>query len=180
MKHVQTFIENNKDKKILIFSETKAEVKEFEKATYAHFLTLHGDLEQGARETRLQKYKDKGSNYILVATDVAARGLDIDDIDVVIQLGCRHQDSFVHRSGRTGRIGKAGLNILFFEPEEFNFVISLEKDLNVTINMVPHLVDIDPALIHSKLLTSFKHKVSKLKNHYEDKEAFDTIYNHIL
>jgi ATP-dependent RNA helicase DDX21 len=50
----------------------------------------------------------------LVATDVAARGLDIDDIDVVIQVGCRHIDSYVHRSGRTGRVGKNGENILFF------------------------------------------------------------------
>ena len=90
LKHVQSYIENNRDKKILIFSETKSQVKAFEKMSYAHFLTLHGDLEQAARESRLQKFKQKGSNYILVATDVAARGLDIDDIDVVIQLGCRH------------------------------------------------------------------------------------------
>lgn len=54
----------------------------------------------------MKKFREKGSNYILVATDVAARGLDIDDIDVVIQTGCRQHDSFVHRSGRTGRIGK--------------------------------------------------------------------------
>ena len=62
LKHIQTFIENNKDKKILIFTETKTEAKAFEKFTYAHFLTLHGDLEQSARETRLKKYKEKGSS----------------------------------------------------------------------------------------------------------------------
>lgn len=84
MKHVQTFIENNKDKKILIFTETKTEAKAFERMTYANFLTLHGDLEQAQREIRLKKYKEKGAHSILVATDVCARGLDIDDIDVVI------------------------------------------------------------------------------------------------
>ena len=47
-----------------------------------------------------------------MATDVAARGLDINDIDVVIQIGCRNLDSFVHRSGRTGRVDKKGLNIM--------------------------------------------------------------------
>jgi superfamily II DNA/RNA helicase len=62
-----------------------------------------------------------------VATDVAARGLDIDDIDVVIQCGCRHIDSFVHRSGRTGRVGKNGTNILFFESDDFKFVLDLES-----------------------------------------------------
>ena len=126
MKHVQTFIETNRDKKIIIFTETKQMARDFEKMTYAQFLTLHGDLEQGQRETRLNRYRDKDSKQILVATDVAARGLDIDDIDVVIQCGCRHIDSFVHRSGRTGRVGKNGLNILFFEQGDFKFVLDLE------------------------------------------------------
>ena len=115
MKHVQSFIEANRDKKMIIFTETKQTAKDFEKLTYAQFLTLHGDIDQSQRESRLNRYREKGAKQILVATDVAARGLDIDDIDVVIQCGCRHIDSFVHRSGRTGRVGKNGLNILFFE-----------------------------------------------------------------
>ncbi len=82
--HIKQFIEANRDKKIIIFTETKIEAKDFEKETYARFLTLHGDLEQGQRETRLNKYREKDSKHILVATDVASRGLDIDDIDVVI------------------------------------------------------------------------------------------------
>ncbi len=62
----------------------------------------------------------------MVATDVASRGLDIDDIDVVIQCGCRHIDSFIHRSGRTGRVGKKGTNIIFFEKQDLGFILSLE------------------------------------------------------
>jgi superfamily II DNA/RNA helicase len=61
----------------------------------------------------------------LVATDVAARGLDINDIDVVLQLSCRHIDSFVHRSGRTGRAGKEGENILFFMQDSYSFIRNL-------------------------------------------------------
>jgi superfamily II DNA/RNA helicase len=80
---------------------------------YARFYSLHGDLEQGQRETRLKAFRTSAQGSVLVATDVASRGLDIDDVDVVIQLGCRHVDSFVHRSGRTGRVGKEGENILF-------------------------------------------------------------------
>jgi superfamily II DNA/RNA helicase len=85
---------------------------------FIEFVTLHGDLEQTTREIRLKKFRDPRSRDILVATDVASRGLDIDDIDVVIQLGCRHTDSFVHRSGRTGRVGKSGENLIFIFPDE--------------------------------------------------------------
>ena len=106
-------------------------------------MTLHGDLEQNQREARLNKYREKSSDYILVATDVASRGLDIDDIDVVIQLGCRHVDSFVHRSGRTGRIGKEGLNIIFFEKDEMKFIFNLEDELNISFNITTQLVERD-------------------------------------
>lgn len=64
-----------------------------------------------------------------MATDVAARGIDVEDVDVIIQLACRHLDSFVHRSGRTGRKGKEGKNILFFDESEYSFVLKLEKRL---------------------------------------------------
>lgn len=55
---------------------------------------------------------------ILVATDVASRGLDIDNIDVVIQQSVIDVDSFVHRSGRTGRAGKSGRNIVLYDVNE--------------------------------------------------------------
>jgi ATP-dependent RNA helicase DeaD len=69
----------------------------------------------------------------LVATDVAARGLDIDDIDVIIQYGVRHVDSFVHRTGRTGRAGKEGMNVIFVSKTELPFVKKCEESLNMTI-----------------------------------------------
>ena len=78
---------------------------------------LHGDMNQSQRNRTLEKFRRPGSRYILVATDVAARGLDIDDIDVVIQLDCIHVDSFVHRTGRTGRAGKDGRNIVFYQKD---------------------------------------------------------------
>jgi superfamily II DNA/RNA helicase len=118
----------------MIFTETKQDAREFEKLEFANFLPIHGDLEQRARENALQKFRTAGAKYILVGTDVAARGLDVDDIDVVIQMGCRHIDSFVHRAGRTARKGKDGLNILFFEKEEMKFVLDVERDLNIQID----------------------------------------------
>lgn len=55
---------------------------------------------------------------ILVATDVAARGLDIDDIDVIIQQTVNNVDAFIHRTGRTGRAGKKGRNIVLHDVED--------------------------------------------------------------
>jgi len=63
----------------------------------------------------LKEYRKPNSDMILVATDVAARGLDIDDIDVVIQQSINNIDSFIHRTGRTGRAGKKGRNIVLYE-----------------------------------------------------------------
>lgn len=132
---IQKYITENKDKKILIFCDTKRDAQSFEHLKFANFLAIHGDLAQGSRERALEKFRQPGSHYVLVGTDVAARGLDVDDIDCVIQINCREQDSFVHRSGRTARKGKEGLNILFFERENLNFVLNLERDLNIEIQL---------------------------------------------
>ena len=82
--HIKKFITENKNKKIIVFCETKKDVDEFGKLEYADFQLIHGDFSQNQREYALQKFRQKDSKSILVATDVAARGLDIDDIDVVI------------------------------------------------------------------------------------------------
>ena len=74
-----------------------------------------------------------------MATDVAARGLDVDDVDMVLQLGCRHLDSFVHRSGRTGRRGKEGKNIIFFDSSEYEFIMRLERKLRLDFKISSHV-----------------------------------------
>lgn len=168
-RHIKQFITENRDKKMIIFTETKQEAKDFEKETYARFLTLHGDLEQTQRENRLRKYREKDSRCILVATDVASRGLDIDDIDVVIQLGCRHVDSFVHRSGRTGRVGKSGLNIIFFEKDETRFILNLEDELNIKFEVTSELTTQDPEETKANVVKDFKKKALR-------KRVFDNQY----
>lgn len=137
-------------------------------------MTLHGDLEQSQRESRLKKYREKDSRYILVATDVASRGLDIDDIDVVIQLGCRHIDSFVHRSGRTGRIGKEGLNIIFFEKEETKFILNLEDELNIKFEVSSNLSTQDPEESKANVIMDFKKKALRKKG-FDNQRFIDDI-----
>lgn len=80
------------------------------------------------------EYRRPNSDMILVATDVAARGLDIDDIDCVIQISVRNVDSFVHRTGRTGRAGKSGRNIVMISMDtegegSLKFMKGIEKSL---------------------------------------------------
>ena len=81
----------------------------------------------------LEEFRRPRSDTILVATDVAARGLDIDDIDVVIQQSVHDVDGFIHRTGRTGRAGKEGRNIVMFDTEEqtktLDFFRKIEKSL---------------------------------------------------
>lgn len=95
---------------------------------------------------------------------MAARGLDIDDIDVVIQCGCRHIDSFVHRSGRTGRVGKNGTNVLFFEADEFKFVLDLESQLNIKIDILSSLQEKqDPLKAEERVFEGFTSRYTKVK-----------------
>lgn len=88
---------------------------------------LHGDISQFQREKILNKFKKKKSN-ILVATDVAARGIDVIDLTHVINYAIpQDPDSYVHRIGRTGRAGKEGTAITFITPDEYRKLRFIQK-----------------------------------------------------
>ncbi|KAL3876853.1 hypothetical protein ACJMK2_034638 [Sinanodonta woodiana] len=104
----------------MVFCDTKRECDELVACSHikqdAHI--LHGDVPQAKREIVMKGFKE-GKYKVLVTTDVAARGLDIADVDLVIQCNPpKDVDSFIHRSGRTGRAGKAGINIVFYKQNE--------------------------------------------------------------
>jgi len=107
----------------LVFCNTRKETEEVADELRSHGLSaiaLHGDLEQRARDQALVRFSN-GSASILVATDVAARGLDIEDLDAVINYHiARDPEVHVHRIGRTGRAGKKGMACtLYSEKENF-------------------------------------------------------------
>jgi ATP-independent RNA helicase DbpA len=112
-----------KPKSAILFCNTKAAAKEVHQ--YLHDLgfgvaALHGDLEQRDREQILMRFRH-GSCRVLVATDVAARGLDIEDLTAVINLEVPHDmETYVHRIGRTGRAGAAGYAITLALPTEMH------------------------------------------------------------
>ena len=117
----------------LVFCNTKndcAEVsRELQKMSIGS-VALHGDMEQQARSQTLIRFAN-GSANVLVATDVAARGLDIDDVDAVFNFELPHQvESYVHRIGRTGRSGRNGTAISLVSDREMSRLKAIEADLN--------------------------------------------------
>ncbi len=92
---------------------------------------VHGDLGQVAREKALGKFRD-GSIDVLVATDVAARGIDIDDVTHVINFQCPEDDkTYVHRIGRTGRAGKTGIAVTLVDWDELHRWELIDKALGL-------------------------------------------------
>ncbi len=91
---------------------------------------MHGDLSQSQRDLVMGKFRNKNLQF-LVATDVAARGLDVDDITHVINFGLPDEvESYTHRSGRTGRVGKSGTSISIIHIKEKGKIAQIEKSIN--------------------------------------------------
>lgn len=141
----------------MVFSDTKAMASELEtllnsEAKSQNFCAaLHGDVSQNQRENILQRFRE-GKISMLLATDVAARGIDIPSVDLVVQLGIpRELESYVHRSGRTGRAGKAGTAVLCYRHNERDQMGSLSSQTGVRFSQVVRedlkTVDIDDATI---------------------------------
>ena len=116
--------------KIIIFSRTKRGVDDLVAAlqTRGNLADgLHGDLSQSQRDRVMKKFRT-GKIDVLVATDVAARGIDIDDITHVINYDIpQDHEAYVHRIGRTGRAGKKGVAMTFIEPKEYRQLRLIEK-----------------------------------------------------
>jgi len=107
---------------------------------------VHGDLGQIAREKALSKFR-KGTIDVLVATDVAARGIDIDDVTHVINYQCPEDEkTYIHRIGRTGRAGRAGVAVTLIDWDELNRWAAIDAALQIgtphppeTYSRSPHL-----------------------------------------
>ena len=88
---------------------------------------IHGGIKQAMREETLKAFRE-GQIRVLIGTDVAARGLDIPEIDLVIQtVPPTEIDWYIHRSGRTGRAGRSGICICLYEPKQVRIVLFCSK-----------------------------------------------------
>jgi superfamily II DNA/RNA helicase len=114
----------------IVFCNRKTTVRELAKSLKSHGFSageIHGDMDQSARNAELQKFKDGGIN-ILVASDVAARGLDVKGVSHVFNFDTPwHPDDYVHRIGRTGRGGATGRAFTLVSPEDAEAIENVEK-----------------------------------------------------
>ncbi|KAK4491323.1 hypothetical protein RD792_002059 [Penstemon davidsonii] len=124
--------------KAIIFTRTKRDADEVSLVLTNSIASeaLHGDISQHQRERTLNGFR-QGKFTVLVATDVASRGLDIPNVDLIIHYELPNDpETFVHRSGRTGRAGKLGTAVLMFTSSQRRTVKSLERDVGCKFEFI--------------------------------------------
>lgn len=133
----------------IIFRRTKYGVDKLEKSLTNNGYkvdSIHGDKTQLLRQEALQKFKN-GDVSILIATDVAARGIDVKNVDAVINFDLPNiSETYVHRIGRTGRAGKNGVAFSMCSADEKEYVLSIQKLINKHLDVIEeHPFPLDPA-----------------------------------
>ncbi|KAK7300219.1 hypothetical protein RJT34_11059 [Clitoria ternatea] len=133
--------EHAKGGKCIVFTQTKrdADRLSYAMARSIQCEALHGDISQAQRERTLAGFRN-GHFNVLVATDVASRGLDIPNVDLVIHYDLPNSSEiFVHRSGRTGRAGKKGTAILVYSDDQSRAVRVIERDVGSRFTELPRI-----------------------------------------
>ena len=134
----------------IIFCSTKIMVDDLDEHLHARgYLTdrLHGDISQAQRDRVMDKFRRRGFEF-LVATDVAARGLDVDDLEVVINFDLPNDaEDYTHRIGRTGRAGRKGQAFTFVSGQEIYKLQSMVRwaKLDIRRGKIPSLDEVDEA-----------------------------------
>ncbi len=136
---LKRFLDIQPDMKGIMFCRTKMDTQEIaddlSKQGYS-VAALHGDLSQNQRDTVMRHFKTR-SMQLLVATDVAARGIDVNDLTHVFHHKLPDQlESYTHRSGRTGRAGNKGISMAFINPREGRKITDIERKMSITFEKV--------------------------------------------
>ncbi|WP_407444427.1 DEAD/DEAH box helicase [Fibrobacter sp.] len=164
---------------VLIFVRTKqntTEVAEKLESRGFNVAPLNGDLAQSMRERTINRLR-MGKLDIVVATDVAARGIDVDRISLVVNYDVPFDtESYVHRIGRTGRAGRSGEAILFLTPRERKMLKIIERATRQPIE----LMDMPTAdVISAKRVAAFKNKIKSVLS-YGELNKFQTLVQELV
>ena len=156
-------------KRIIIFSSSKAKVKDINKALRQKGINsdeMHSDLDQKQRNEVMFRLKS-GEIGILVATDIVARGIDIDDISMVINYDVpRDVEDYIHRIGRTARADKNGTGITLVNSSDIHYFMEIERFIGITIDKLPIPNELGPGPEYKptkKRRSSFNNKRSNNK-----------------
>ena len=169
----------------IVFTDKKAEANEvlLKGNLKVEAGALHGDIPQKQREVTLESFR-KGKVKCLVATNVAARGLDIPEVDLIVQLSPPEDiESYIHRSGRTGRAGKNGVCITFYSRSQQDLMNRIEGRAGIKFKKVgaPQPLDMLKAVardvshqlegVSSEMVEIFKENASEVLRTYTPEEA---------
>jgi ATP-dependent RNA helicase RhlE len=132
-------LQDDKIQRALVFTRTKYGADKVAKLLSKNKIqaeAIHGNKSQNARQRALSNFKEYKTR-VLVATDIAARGIDVDDLDCVINFEIPNiAETYVHRIGRTGRAGAKGTALSFCDAEEKEYLKDIEKLISKTIEEV--------------------------------------------
>lgn len=151
------FLDFHNPKSLIIFANTKADVDRITihlKELGYNVDSIHGDITQNIRTKVMNSFKNK-SLSILIATDVAARGIDIENLELVLNYDIPHQDEiYIHRIGRTGRAQNKGVAFSFITPNKAKRIKMLEKYTNSSINKldIPTIKEVENKVINAFLI----------------------------
>ncbi|MEN9724403.1 MAG: hypothetical protein RJB38_2389 [Pseudomonadota bacterium] len=149
-------IQQHQPESLIVFCNFKASVVDLAKALSTEGLSvgaLHGDLEQFDRDRVMAKFRNRSTKF-LIATDVAARGIDVENLDLVVNFELPAQpEIYVHRVGRTGRAGQKGRAVSFYSSRETPKLQSIEKYAGVTLEKktLPALDTLDAGRLHDSI-----------------------------
>ncbi|MFR2892305.1 DEAD/DEAH box helicase [Peptoniphilus grossensis] len=170
----------HKPKKSIIFCNTKRMVENLEEeiAQKGYKVdSLHGDMRQSSRDNVMKKFR-KGTIDVLIATDVAARGLDVSDIDIVFNYDLPQQaEYYVHRIGRTARAGKKGLSFTFVTSRDYPKFREIEKYANIKMERIDLPTKGD---LERESMENLFDRVSKNILKAEDNVEYSEVLNKLL
>jgi len=164
------FMDFSDDMYAIIFTKTKIGAKELTDELNARGYptdALHGDMDQASRDMTMKKFKEKKIN-LLVCTDVAARGIDVNNLTHVINFGLpQDNEAYVHRIGRTGRGGSKGVSLSIVEPSELSRVSQIERITKAKIEriMLPQVAE-----IREKILVKTVGRFNEFVTSFHDEE----------
>ncbi|MDI5888725.1 DEAD/DEAH box helicase [Flavobacterium yafengii] len=177
------FLNSKEGERGIIFCKTKAAVNKLAKNLAINRFSsgaLHGSLSQGIRDRIMEQFRE-GHINILVATDLAARGIDVKEISYVVNYHLPDvHEAYVHRSGRTARAGAKGLSLTVLQPEEVVEIADFEKELGIKFTQFkkPTVASIEEnnTLLWAKQIFKTKpnHDVAA-----ELKEKIKTVFHHL-
>ncbi len=150
---------------VIVFVRTKSSTEEVAESLIQQghrAMAIHGDITQSLRERIISQFK-QGAIDILVATDVAARGLDVDRVTHVVNYDMAHDcETYVHRIGRTGRAGRSGVTILFVSPRESRMLSMIERH---TRQRIEKMIIPNESMIQQAREQRFMNKITERLNH---------------